>query len=1013
MTQSHRLPTGGRIDRTRPLTFTFDGTAFEGFAGDSVASALLANGVHLMGRSFKYHRPRGVVTAGIEEPNALIQVGEGARSEPNLKAPATELYDGMTVASQNRSPSLRFDFGAVNSLFSKFLPSGFYYKTFMWPPSTKGWLFWEKFIRKAAGLGKAPTERDPDSYDKTFAHADVLVVGGGAAGLAAALAAGRSGARVTLVELDSELGGWLLTQRGEIIDGQPAESWIAAARAELESLPEVTLLTRTIAFAYFDHNMVALWENLTDHLPERERPAGGARHRLWKLRARQVVLATGALERPLVFRDNDRPGVMLAGAAQAYANRWAVQPGKRAVILTNNDSAYGAALDLQTAGVEIAAVVDLRQNPDGLLTERAESAGIRVLADHGIVGVEGRFRVEGVKVAPLAADGQAIGQPVESLDCDLVLNAGGFTPTVHLFSQSRGKLVWDERRHWFRPGQPGQKPQRSAGACNGTWGLGAALAEGHAAGTAATADAGYGSASAGPSARADDRDFLPLRPLWLVPSDRPLGHKGKHFVDQQNDVTAADLKLALREGYVSIEHLKRYTTTGMATDQGKTSNVNALTLVAETLAKPVPEVGTTTFRPPYAPVSFGAFMGRDGDDLLDPLRKSPMDPWQEANGARFEDVGQWRRAWYYPRSKADGTLEDLHEAVNREVKAVRESVGMLDASTLGKIDIQGPDAAEFLNRIYTNGWSKLEVGRCRYGLMLKEDGMVMDDGVTARLGPEHFLMHTTTGNAAAVLGHLEEYLQTEWPELKVFCTSVTEQWATLQLAGPRARDLLLEIAPHLVLEPSAFPFMSVVQTEVLGVPARVFRISFTGEISYEINVPASYGLGLWETVATAGTKYAITPYGTEAMHVLRAEKGFIIVGQETDGSVNPLDLGMDWIVSKTKDFVGKRSLTRSDMAKPDRKQLVGILTEDPAEVLPEGAQLVEELKDAPPMTMLGHVTSSYWSPNLGRSIALALVKGGHARMGQALHAPLAGGKVVACRVSETVFFDKEGERLRG
>jgi sarcosine oxidase subunit alpha len=994
--QPFRLAAGGRIDRSRPLSFTFDGRAYQGFAGDTVASALLASGVHLVGRSFKYHRPRGIVTAGIEEPNALLQVGDDPATEPNVKATVCELVEGLKAQSQNRWPALGFDVGALNSLVSKFLPSGFYYKTFMWPPSTRGWLFWEKFIRKAAGLGKAPTGRDADRYDKSFAHCDVAVIGGGAAGLAAALAAGRAGKRVVLAELDHELGGWLLTQREAVIDGQPALDWVAKAAAELAGLPNVQVMTRAICFAYFDHNFLGLWQNLADHLAPAERPKDGPRHRLVKLRAKQVILATGAIERPLVFRDNDRPGVMLAGAAQAFVNRWAVKPGSKAVVVTNNDSAYGAALDLKAAGVEIAAVVDLRQNPDGALTDRAEAAGIRVLADHGVIAVQGKARVTGVQIAPLAANGQGIGQPVETVACDLLLNAGGFTPTVHLFSQAKGKLAWDEARQWFKPGQAGQPNQLSVGACNGTWGLGAALQEGFAAG------GGNGSASAA------DEDFLPLRPLWLIPADKPLGHKGKHFVDQQNDVTAADLKLALREGYVSIEHLKRYTTNGMATDQGKTSNMNALAIVAETLARPLPEIGTTTFRAPYAPVSFGAFMGRDADDLLDPLRKTPMDPWQEANGAKFENVGQWRRAWYYPKAG-----EDIHAAVNREVKAVRDSVGILDASTLGKIDIKGPDAAEFINRIYTNAFLKLEVGRCRYGLMLKEDGMVMDDGVTARLAPDHFLMHTTTGNAAPVLNHLEEYLQTEWPQMKVFLTSVTEQWATVQVAGPRARTLIGEIAPGLDLSTEAFPFMAVRHGEVLGQPARIFRISFTGEGSWEINIAPSYGLALWEALMTAGAKYGITPYGTEAMHVLRAEKGFIIVGQETDGSVNPLDLGMEGMVSKTKDFVGKRSLYRADMAKPDRKQLVGLLTDDPKAVLPEGAQLVADPKQPKPMTQLGHVTSSYWSPNLGHAIAMALVKGGRARMGQTLYAPLAGGRVIACKVTETVFYDKEGVRLRG
>ncbi len=493
-----------------------------------------------------------------------------------------------------------------------------------------------------------------------------------------------------------------------------------------------------------------------------------------------------------------------------------------------------------------------------------------------------------------------------------------------------------------------------------------------------------------------------------MPSDKPLGQGGKHFVDLQNDVTAADLKLALREGYRSVEHVKRYTTTGMGTDQGKTGNVNAIGIIAETQGRPIPEVGVTTFRPPYTAVTFGAFAGRDVDDLLDATRRTPIHAWHERNGAAFEDVGQWKRPWYYPR-----TGEDMHDAVNREVKAVRSSLGVVDATTLGKIDIQGKDAAEFLNRMYTNAWSKLEVGKCRYGLMLGEDGMVMDDGVTARLGEHHFLMTTTTGNAAAVLGHLEEYLQTEWPELEVRLTSVTEQFATVSLSGPNARKLLAELTPDIELSANALPHMGLAHGTVAGIPARVFRISFTGEMSYEINVRASYGMALWQAVMTAGEKYNITPYGTEAMHVLRAEKGFIIVGQESDGSTTPLDLGMDWIVSKKKDFIGKRSLIRPDMLKPDRKQLVGLLTEDPAEVLPEGAQLVETVLAKPPMVMVGHVTSSYHSPNLERSFALAMIKGGRDKTGQRVFAPLVGGKTVACIITEPVFFDPEGERLRG
>ncbi len=997
-----RLPQGGLVKRDTPLTFTFDGRTYLGLAGDTLASALLANGVHLVGRGFKYHRPRGIVSAGAEEPNALMQVGDDPRTEPNLKATQVELVDGLSARSQNAWPSLEFDVGAVNSLASRFLPSGFYYKTFMWPASA--WKTYEHFIRRAAGLGHSPSERDPDRYDKTFAHCDVLVVGGGPAGLAAALAAGRAGARVVLAEQDSLLGGALLNQQGETIDGQPALDWVVAAEAELAAMPEVRILKRTIAYAAFDHNFFGLVESLTDHLPAA--PEHLPRKRLWKLRTKQAVFCGGAIERPMVFADNDRPGVMTASAVQTYVNRYAVKPGRRAVVFTNNDSGYGAALDMTAAGIEVAAVVDTRPTPAGPLTERAEAQGLRILAESAIVGVEGKKRVKGVRVAELAADGKTMVGEVEAIDCDLVANSGGWNPTVHLFCQAKGKLRWDDDHACFVPDEAMQPGQRSAGAGNGAFGLQSCLTQGAEAGAAAAADCGF-SAATGELPQAGERDFLPGRWLWLIPGEHPLGQKAKHFVDQQNDVTAADLKLALREGYSSIEHVKRYTTTGMATDQGKMGNVNAIGIVAETVNKHLPDVGVTTFRPPYTPVTFGAFAGRDVDDLLDPVRRTPMHAWHERNGALFEDVGQWRRAWYYPREG-----EDIHAAVNREVKAVRDSLGILDATTLGKIDIQGPDAAEFLNRVYTNAWLKLAVGRCRYGLMLKEDGMVMDDGVTTRLGEQHYLMTTTTGNAAAVLAHLEDYLQTEWPDLKVYLTSVTEQFATMTISGPNARVLLGELTDA-DISPEALPHMGYTPGKVAGVPARIFRISFTGECSFEINVPASFGMAVWQTLMTAGERYGITPYGTEAMHVLRAEKGYIIVGQETDGSVTPLDLDMDWIVSKTKDFVGKRSLTREDMSKPDRKQLVGLLTKDPQEVLPEGAQLVDEVLSNPPMPMLGHVTSSYYSPNCGRSIALALVKGGLAKKGETIFAPLADGKVVPCVIAESpVFFDPEGERLK-
>jgi sarcosine oxidase subunit alpha len=1004
MSQNFRLPEGGVIDRSRRLGFRFDGRAYTGHPGDTLASALLASGVHLVGRSFKYHRPRGILSAGAEEPNALIQLGEGAYTEPNLRATQIELFEGLRARSQNRWPNLDWDIGAINNAMSRLFPAGFYYKTFMWPAAL--WMKYEYVIRHAAGLGEAPKARDPDSYDKTFAHCDVLVVGAGPTGLAAALAAGATGARVILAEQDSDLGGSLLSDAGARIDGQPARDWVAAARRDLEAMPEVTILTRTLAYGYFDHNFIALNQRLTDHLDQK--PAHTPRQRLWKLRAKQVVLATGAIERPLVFPDNDRPGIMLAGACRSYLNRFAVRPGSKAVVVTNNESGCQCALDMAAAGMQVAAIVDLRDGATGALSDRANDAGLRVIGGSAVIATEGKPRLRAVRVARLNESGTQALAAGETIDCDLLAMSGGWNPSLHLFSQSRGKVRFDVETGCFVPGAPAQ-PARAAGACNGAFGLGECLEQGHAAGQDAAKDAGAkGGRKRGAAPRAENQGILPARWTWEVPSDKPQGRAGKAFVDFQNDVTANDLRLAVREGYRSIEHIKRYTTTGMGTDQGKTSNVNAIGIAAAAMGRDLPELGVTTFRPPYTPVTFGIFAGRDVDDLLDPVRKTAIHVWHEQAGAMFEDVGQWKRPWYFPKHG-----ESMHDAVNREVKAARTSIGIMDGSTLGKIDIQGRDAAEFLNRVYTNAWLQLGIGRCRYGLMLNEAGMVIDDGVTSRLGEHHYLMTTTTGNAAPVLHHLEEYLQTEWPDLQVYLTSVTEQYATVTIAGPNARALLSELAEEVDLSTEALPHMAIAEGRVAGIPARIARISFTGEMSYEINVPSSCGLALWQALMTAGAKYEITPYGTEAMHVLRAEKGFIIVGQETDGSVTPLDLGMDWIVSKKKkDFIGKRSLSRPDMLKPDRKQLVGLLTEDPKEVLPEGAQLVERVLPKPPMAMVGHVSSSYFSPNLGRSIALALIKGGRERMGQTLHAPLASGAAIACKVTGPVFLDPEGNRLK-
>ena len=995
-----RLPSGGRIDRERPVSFSFDGQTYSGHAGDTLASALLANGVRLVGRSFKYHRPRGVMTDGVEEPNALVQLGIGASSEPNARATQVEIHDGLTAASQNCWPSVRFDAGAVNGLLGALLPVGFYYKTFMWPG--RWWMKYEYFIRRAAGLGRAPSGPDPDSYDKSYGHCDVLVIGAGPSGLAAAHAAGRTGARVLVVDERSEPGGHLLGTR-QAIDDAPAQEWVSAMVSDLAAMEDVRILSRATALGYYDHNYLTVLERRTDHMPHRERH-GRVRQRLWKVRAKQVVLATGAHERPLVFGNNDRPGVMLASAARSYVNRYAVRPGSNAVVFTNNDTAYDPALDLADAGARVT-LVDVRTELSDARRAQLRRRGIELLAGHAVTDVRGTKAVTGVSVAALTAGGSAYAGGSRKISCDLVCMSGGWNPAIHLFSQSGGRLAFDETKGAFVPGEARQA-QFSAGGCNGTGVLAFALSEGREAGKAAAAACGFRKRGGTSLPKVDVAEEMPIRLIWAVPSRPPNRRLDKHFVDFQNDVTAADIALAAREGYRSVEHLKRYTTTGMGTDQGKTSNVNALAILSETLGADIAATGTTTFRPPYAPATFGALAGRDVGELADPVRTTPMHQWHVEQGAPFEDVGQWKRPWYYPRQG-----ESMREAVDRECLAVRNAVGILDASTLGKIDVQGADAAEFLERIYTNSWKRLGVGRCRYGLMCTEDGMVFDDGVTLRLGENRFLVHTSSGNAARVLGWMEEWLQTEWPELEVFCNSVTEQFATASISGPLARRLLAELTTDIDLDKDSFPFMSWRDGHVAGLSARVARVSFTGESSFEINVPAGYGLSLWTALIHSGRRYGITPYGTEAMHVLRAERGFILAGQETDGTVTPIDLGMEWIVSRNKDFLGKRSLDRADTVREDRKQLVGLLTDNPEDVLPEGGQIVDTVTELP-MRMIGHVTSSYFSANLGRSIALALVDGGRERHGESVMVPLER-VVMSARVTEPRFFDPDGTRAHG
>jgi sarcosine oxidase subunit alpha len=997
MAESFRLPGRGRLAQARTARFTFDGKSYGGVAGDTLASALLANGVHLVGRSFKYHRPRGILSAGAEEPNALVGIHRDAsRKTPNVRATVQELYDGLTAVSQNRWPSLGFDVGAVNDLASPFFSAGFYYKTFMWPKAAWKSLY-EPFIRSAAGLGVAPDQPDPDHYAARFAHCEVLVLGGGAAGLAAALAAAESGLRVIICDEQAALGGSLRFESGAVIDGQNGWDWAQSAAARLAAMDNVRVLTRTTAFGYYLQNFVALAERVSDHLSS---PGDLPRERLWQVRAKRVVLATGSIERHMVFPDNDRPGVMLASAARTYLNHYGVAVGKNVGVYTANDSAYAGAIDLKKAGVNVAAIVDLRDNPSGPMVDEARALGIEIHGGRGVVRVGGRLRVSSMTVKPRAGGGGE-----RTIAVDALLMSAGWTPSVHLFSQSRGKVAFNDEVKRFLPGTYAQDCI-SVGACNGTDGLAATIDEAYAAGAKAAREAGGKTGKAAkPKVEASEnwsRGMLGAGP------GAEAGTTVKAFVDFQNDVTAKDIRQAVREGMQSIEHVKRFTTNGMATDQGKTSNMHGLAIAAEELGKAIPEVGLTTFRAPYTPVTFGTIVGHARGKLFEPTRRTAMHGWAKRNGAVFEDVGQWKRAWYFPQRG-----EDMHAAVNRECVTVRKSAGLFDASTLGKIEVVGPDAAAFMELMYTNPWQKLEAGRCRYGVMLREDGFIYDDGVVGRLAEDRFHVTTTTGGAARVMNHMEDYLQTEFPHLKVWLTSISEQWAVIAVQGPKSRDIIAPLVEGIDLSDEAMPHMSVREGRICGVPTRLFRMSFSGERGFEVNVPADYGEAVWEALWAQGQKHDACAYGTETMHVLRAEKGYIIVGQDTDGTVTPNDAGLDWAVGKKKtDFVGIRGLKRPDLVAEGRRQLVGLRTRDPDVVLEEGAQIVADPKLPVPMKMIGHVTSSYWSENCGRSIALALVEGGRKRMGETLYVPMPD-RTIEVEVTGMVFFDEKGERLNG
>ena len=999
MSKNLRVKSSSYIDETTRISFKFNGKKLFGFKGDTLASALLANDIHLVARSFKYHRPRGIMTSGSEEPNAIVQLHDNSsRTEPNVRATEIELYEGLEASSQNCWPSVNFDIGGINNFLSPLLPAGFYYKTFMWPAS-----FWEKyeyFIRKSAGLGKSPTEADPDIYDHKYVHCDVLVIGGGISGIIAAKSAAKNGLKTLIVDEKPNLGGTTIYQNNDHfkINDENSSKWLQNEIDSLKNYENLEVKTRTSVAAYHGYNFVLARENLTDHI-EISKRENKVRQRLLKIRAKKVITATGSIERPLIFNNNDRPGILLSSAIKKYADFYGVKSGEEIVLFTNNDTAYETALSLSNKGIKVKAIVDIRDANENRLINSIKDLNIKIYNNHTVVDTKGHKRINKVSIMELSKDGTSVVGNRIDIDCDCLGMAGGWTPAVHLFTQSGGKLKFRDSDNIFVPNLY-SSDQISVGACNGDFELNDILS--------VLPDQinkflGINEESFKSVQVISSKDNN-YRNIWLLPSDKILG-KTKPFVDYQNDATAKDIKLALREGFRSIEHVKRYTTTGMGTDQGKLGNMHALGIIAETAKVQMGELGTTTFRPPYTPLTFGTIVGRNVGEYFDIFRKTPMHDWHVEHKAEFENVGQWKRAWYYPKNN-----EDMHQAVQRESKAARESAGILDASTLGKIDIQGTDASEFLNRVYTNAWSKLGIGKCRYGLMLNEDGMVYDDGVTTRLGENHYIMTTTTGGAATVLGKLEDYLQTEWPELDVYLTSVTDHYATASVCGPNSKKILSKLIPDLDLSDENFPHMSFKDATIGKIKCRVMRISFTGEHSYEINVQANYGKSVWEKCIEAGKEFNITPYGTETMHLLRAEKGFIIVGQDTDATMTPIDLQMDWIVSKKKyDFIGKRSLYRSDTIREDRKQLVGLLTENPNEILEEGAQIVAETNKQP-VEMLGHVTSSYFSPNLNKSIALGVVRGGKNMLGQKLFVPMEN-KIINVTVADPVFLDKENKRL--
>ena len=999
MSQKFRIKDKGYINRNKIINFKFNGKSFTGYEGDTLASALLANGIHLVGRSFKYHRPRGFFAAGVDEPNAKLQVNLNGHSEPNVNATEIELVEGITATSQNCWPSVEFDIGAINNLLNKFFPAGFYYKTFMWPKS-----FWykvyEPFIRKAAGLGVASVEKDKERYEHKFEYCDLLVTGSGPAGLASAYAAAKSGAKVILAEDKHRFGGSLLLDDVSI-DNLPGKDWADKIISELKEMPNVTVKNRSQVFGYYDHNMLVMYERVGDHLEKKSKFT--PRQRLWYIRCKEVILSTGSIERPIVFGNNDTPGVMLASGAKEYMKVYGVLVGKKPIIFTNNDSAYETAIEFKNNGAE-PIVIDTRKNQDSELINEAKNKGINIKFNYAVIKANGYKKVKSAIIGELSEDKTSYKKTL-TVECDCICVSGFWTPSVHLASQSGNKLKFEEKIDAFVPNKSKQN-EITVGSANGDFTLQNSLNSGFDVGNKVAKRVNNNTKEINIQVpKVTEKKQNIHDKFWCSPLTKNI--KAKRFVDFQNDVSVSDIEIAIREGYRSIEHVKRYTTLGMATDQGRTSNLNGLQLVSNIENKIIPEVGHTTFRPPFTPITIGTIVGREVGKHFMPTRLTPMHDWHVKNNAVFVDAGAWKRPRYYKLGN-----ETMIEAANREAKNVRDKVGICDVTTLGKIDVKGPDAAEFLNRVYTNAWMKLPIGKARYGVMLREDGIVMDDGTTTRISDNHYHMTTTTAQAANVLSHLEYYLQIVWPDLNVNVVSTTEQWAGAALAGPKSRDVLAKLFPSLDVSNEALPFMGYVESNLLGVPVRIFRISFSGELAYEINIQSDCGMFMWEKMMKEGKEFGIQPYGTEALSTLRIEMGHV-AGPELDGRTIPYDVSLEGMVSKKKDFIGKRSLSKLAFNKTDRQKIVGLIPLDRKTSIPEGSHLVIDKNAKLPNPKLGHVSSSCWSVENNNPFSLAILKDGKNMIGKKLFAvsPLKN-KSIEVEVISSHYVDHEGKRVR-